>query len=496
MNNNNTYELIHEIVLGEETFKCSQEITQKLSDAQNEITELDETIASLQEVKPHCDKIDYMLAACSGALCGVIDVLFVGAPNFSELGKKSDKWFSEITKKFAQKEGWSPKDGEGKLENAINFLEGKYGNTKDKISGKLNIKIPYDQTTLPEDLKNKFGFNTNATKHHFQSLAHNPTLAGLLFSILDQFEHSSHFVIQGKIVVIRDTGGDLYGNTVPAKLLCAFRNWFGHLMSDISGSYKSAHKGNRGTGVPAPLYAWVNDIIVIKNKLGIKESELDKLIDEWVVRLFTKGFDLRFMAAQSIPVVANELITRFMYFIRRLISYFSDTSKQDRSFKEMMKRCSEKDNATVEKMLLVAHGTFCAVDIADASIRGCTKSGGNWLVGCTEFLLRVNIVGVGRLTLCLYKDIKNQMRIHEYEWDADIATGRKKIIEEYIQGLKRLAKNYDNFLFHSMISNFENGEYETAFKNSISDAEKWNVPEGQYIKTTEDRDNYFLGHEN
>ena len=54
----------------------------------------------------------------------------------------------------------------------------------------------------------------------------------------------------------------LEGRSFLSKLFCGIFNWLGHLISDVSGSYGSVCKGNRGMGIPSPLWTWINDIIV------------------------------------------------------------------------------------------------------------------------------------------------------------------------------------------------------------------------------------------
>lgn len=79
---------------------------------------------------PECDKLDYTLAACSGAICGILDIFLVGTPGESGFEKVSDKWFGDCTKTFAKMNGW---DGDGGLSSAIKTLEDVFG-------------IPYDRT--------------------------------------------------------------------------------------------------------------------------------------------------------------------------------------------------------------------------------------------------------------------------------------------------------------------------------------------------------------
>lgn len=195
-----------------------------------------------------------------------------------------------------------------------------------------------------------------AKNHHFRSLAHNPSLLGLFFSILDQFSNTSHFVTDGQLISLQqaDEKWELQGSNIPSKLFCGFANYIGHLISDVSGSSSSAAKGNRGTGLPSPLWTWANDIIAIKSKLGLKVTETDKAMNELALNIFEKGYDTRFQTAQAIPVFLNELLVRLIYAIRRLFRYFSNTPKTVRSLALMWKTCEPFSNATVKRMLTVA----------------------------------------------------------------------------------------------------------------------------------------------
>ena len=77
-----------------------------------------------------------------------------------------------------------------------------------------------------------------------------------------------------------ENGWELYGKNIPSKLFCGIINWFGHLVSDMSGSQSSARNGNRGMGIPSPLWTWTNDIIAIKSTLHIPVSETDKSMNQ------------------------------------------------------------------------------------------------------------------------------------------------------------------------------------------------------------------------
>ena len=61
-----------------------------LEQANLDIRLFDETIESVKTIKQNCDKIDYALAASSGAWCGILDMFFVGKPGETPLGNITD----------------------------------------------------------------------------------------------------------------------------------------------------------------------------------------------------------------------------------------------------------------------------------------------------------------------------------------------------------------------------------------------------------------------
>lgn len=472
--NQNTKLLLEmSVVDGEYDFTSS--IVAALNQAEFEIHNLDETIESIQCLKPNCDKLDYILAASSGALCGIIDIFLVGKPGESPLGDITDKWFANRTTDFAKLCGWEDK-GENSLSSAIRFLEKKF-------------KIPYDQRGVGDAAS--FVFDLTPTNHHFKSLAHNPSLLGLFFSILDQFTNSSHFISGGELISLADADGkfELRGNNIPSKLFCAFANWFGHLISDMSGS--SGSKG-RGMGIPSPLWTWTNDIIALKRSFNIPVSQFDNSINELAININKEGYDARFQSTQAIPVFINEMLVRLVFAIRRLIKYYAETDKETRSFSLMWKKCEPFSNPTVKRMLTVAHGTFCLIDIGDATVRGFVTGAGSF--NPTEFFLRLNIVGVGRLTISLYGEVKREIGIQKAEREIIFARKEKLVVQDYIEGLKLLSELYEDKNLVNFITDFKNSDmYIHAFEKSVMLAKKRNVPNNEILKNKMEIDSYFWG---
>ncbi|MBO2726696.1 hypothetical protein [Lactiplantibacillus plantarum] len=459
-------------------FDFSTSIADAIAKAETELVVLNETVDSIKGLKPDCDKLDYILATSSGALCGIIDIFLVGKPGESPLGNITDKWFVARTIDFAKLCDPEKKNFDS-LDSALRFLEKKF-------------KVPYDQTGLGD--AGKTIFDLTAKNHHFKSLAHNPSLLGLFFSILDQFSNTSHFVTDGQLVSLQqaDEKWELRGGNIPSKLFCGFANWIGHLISDVSGSSSSAAKGNRGTGLPSPLWTWTNDIIAIKAKLGLSVTETDKAMNELALNIFEKGYDIRFQTAQAIPVFLNELLVRLIYAIRRLFRYFSEIPKTERSFALMWKKCEPFSNATVKRMLSVAHGTFCLVDVGDAVSRSLIASGGTF--NAVEFVLRLNVVGVGRFAISLYGETRRAISYNHAKKEFDFASKETVIVSNYIEGLKILAHQYDDHYLLMFISDFEKSDaYIEAFGKSVTLAEVRNVPVNRILKSKPDIDKYFGG---
>lgn len=449
-------------------------ITNALQQADIELQTIHETIDSVNVLKPECDKIDYILSASSGALCGIMDIFLIGKPGESPLGNITDTWFANRTQDFAKICGWKgPRDNSDPLNSAICFLE-------------KHFKVPYDQRGIGDAGKAVYGLNPS--NHHFKNLAHNPTLLGLFFSILDQFTNQSHFVSDGKLISLQNTDEkiELHGFNIPSKLFCAVVNWFSHIMSDLSGA--SSTKG-RGMGIPSPLWTWMNDIITIKSQMGVSITEFDKSINELAEQIFLKGFDARFQTTQLIPVLVNELIVRFLYATRRLINYFNNTPKESRSVKLMWNTCKPFSNPTIRRMLTVAHGTFCLFDIGDATIRSFTSNGGEF--NPIEFFLRLNIVGVGRFTISLYGETKEQFKIMKAKKETIFALREKTIVENYIEGLKKLSNIYDDQELVNFTTDLnDTNKYIEAFKKSSFIANK--RLSSKTLETKEDIDSYFM----
>lgn len=336
--------------------------------------------------KANCDKYDYMIAVACGAIGGLIDILFVGVPkkesklgvsNESKLGNFVDNQANKITMKFAEMLGWDRQKAEDNnknvLNSAIGYLEDRY-------------KINYDQKTTAETGgKVK---NLSLKNHHLKSLGHAPDIIGLFFSILNQFTSTSTFVSNGQLITIDTETFELKGNNFIAKIFCGFCNWFGHLMSDWTGSSGAS---GRGSGVPIPFYELTQ--LLNFGRFGEKHQQTFAVI---CAKVFEDGYDFRYGIAMAIPVLITELLTRAMYAIKAVFYHNKDP-----------KDCIVTSSPELRRMLLVSHGTLCLLDGVDAGVR----SGGNLV----NFLLRTNFIAWVRFGHLALKEIYSWYRAGEID---------------------------------------------------------------------------------
>jgi len=211
--------------------KAKNQIENRLHVNSDEIKELNKEIERLTN---HADGIDYMVAVGSGITAGVVDSFWVGEFSFSRGKAWSNKKVNDFVMKAAKKQGYNGK----RLDGAIKHLEDKFKIPSDNIWKGKNIGI-------------------TPKSHHIDDLAHHPSLLGLFFSILTQFTKEGYFSNnEGTFLPISiDPNGDgLIGHDIKSKIFSGTVNWFYHLVSDMSGSNKTA---GVGMGIPGPILSLI-----------------------------------------------------------------------------------------------------------------------------------------------------------------------------------------------------------------------------------------------
>lgn len=317
-----------------------------------------------------CDRYDYMIAVTCGMIGGLIDIFFVGAPGTGTLGKWADSQTDNAVMGFAKLFGWNGEEKGKGVASAIGHLERRF-------------KVNYDHAT--SHATGGAVKNMSMSNHHVKSLGHSPDLVGLFFSILDQFSNTAHFVSNGQLIKINSETFELSGGNIVAKIFAGFTNWLGHLFSDMAGSSGGRGKVNagRGSGIPIPFYSLLQFLHV--GSFGQYRQKFATI----AVKVFESGYDLRHGIAMSVPVCVSELLTRMTWTCRARFDH-----------QKPWPECVPTENVPeLRRMLLVANGTLCLVDAADAGVR----SGGE----IVQFLLRTNLIAWVRFGMLALKECRS-----------------------------------------------------------------------------------------
>ena len=377
------YELMRLINMSE---ALSSRIGEKITDVEeNDISrnasrnsENQQTANESVDIK--LDKYDYMIAGFCGAAAGLIDAFFVKNPEFSLLGKQTDKVqdgvvikTSQLFWQFDTRQKGKPKKRPETLVQCISYLEQAFPVTYDARYAKdLNVAEGVLKGMAPRN-------------HHLLSLAHSPDLVGLIFSIIDQYSGLASFVDKGKVIRVepaRTSGAIPYlqGANMPSMIFCGFVNWIGHLLSDSVGASSTRRREGRGAGIPILFYE-----LFLEARVGNINGDT---FADVMVQVFEEGYDFRFGAAMAIPVMLEELFIRVLWMVRQKFC-------RNKSLIDCIPTTKHSD---LRMMLLIGNGTLCAIDGVDAVIRGK----GNLVVT----ICHLNLIGWARLVTLAFSELR------------------------------------------------------------------------------------------
>lgn len=385
--------------------KFQEEINKIDAELFSNKTRLEDLNKEIDRLTNHSDAADYLVAVGSGVLAGMIDVFWVEHFDL----ERGREWGSDKVNNFVKKVAeWTGYEGES-LRGAIVHLE-------------EHFKAPSDSNTMD------FG---GARQHHLRDFVHHPTFVGLMFSLLTQFTGKAYGTdVNGNFIIVDVENKTLIGQTIPEKFLLGVVHWFFHMVSDMAGSNSTP---GEGTGLPGPLLSLAKELSALPFFKNIEIG--DKQLSVWISKLFNGTllaerdengkpikplrFDLRAeiglayeLGRQAIPVILNECIVRGFYFIRKFAQEIKE--KNINHVKDLKlidwQRTWPVKNRTVIRMLTVSTGTFTAIDLGDAAIRGLSQSKGNKAIFLKEFVLHVNFAGVGRFSVAVGTDVVMGMK--------------------------------------------------------------------------------------
>ena len=108
------------------------------------------------------------------------------------------------------------------------------------------------------------------------------------------------------------------------------------------------------------------------------------------------------LTQQAVSVLLNEALVRAAYFITRLARELAaHEDVNDIEWENVM----PFGNRTIDRMDAIASMTFTTADIADAAVHAIVESEGNSILFGAAFIKRVNVVGIGRAAVAVYRDV-------------------------------------------------------------------------------------------
>ncbi len=353
------------------------------------------------------DSDDYLFATSAGLIAGFVDTIFVGTigkgKDASRLQNMVDKGTEKLVKKYALHQKIAELNNQkknAKSQKGINEIERKI---KELQNGRQNFDIKSSIRYLEK--KHKVGYDAATSKHikgmspdnhHLLSLAHEPSLLGLIIGIYNQLTGTATYMSkEGKIIntVAENANIELTGS-MPNQIIQAINNWFGHIMSDLSGS--STSKG-RGSGLPVPGWSSLQKLQFgnIKLKTNKPDTYTIAEVSEW---MFKNGYDVRAFTAELIPVLIYETLIR-LYWIYKQHLYYGKSLKDSFPI---------ANNRELARLLLIGASTFSTIDVTHGVIKSGTK-GGVQPLGIATFIMTVNKPGLIDLGFRSYQNIRFEL---------------------------------------------------------------------------------------
>lgn len=246
----------------------------------DELNEYVERIFPNNGVKTDTDRqlgmqtADYIVAALAGGIAVIVDALLVKIPKNMTVVRNGNRIIQEgdsLTGIFKS----IGIDENGTASKWVKTLE-------------VWFKVKYDKSIAPNTL------GLNPSSHRLHSLAHDPSLLGLMFAIKDTVGGTFTCLDRNGCLVVENIA-----ETDFSKLLIAPIVWMGHILSDAFTKM----------GVPIPGWSYLQ--LLQFGSFGEKE----RTISDVARYMYLNGYDLRHFLSMSSVNATIELIVRLYYIL-------------------------------------------------------------------------------------------------------------------------------------------------------------------------------------
>lgn len=128
------------------------------------------------------------------------------------------------------------------------------------------------------------------------------------------------------------------------------------------------------------------------------------------------------LGKECIPVLLNEALIRFYYFIRRLSKVIKDNKikKINDLNKDLLKEAIPFDNRTIVRMISISTSVMTAIDLGCAALKSINSNNFGM-----NFILNINFIGIGRTVVAISTDAVMGAKLHNSR------NRRMKLMNEY-----------------------------------------------------------------
>lgn len=258
----------------------------------------------------------------------------------------------------------------------------------------------------------------------FGELSGQPTVAGLVFSILTQYSGMYYYLDRnGEIRTRKVPKGYVFGEDDNEKIALAVMYWFFYVCAGYVTMGKKAFEElklpNKLTEVVTKICQGLIDNKKILGSYREAEQQFNKWLEE--MRDLSRVADpnrnafsilkdkMRSISSQLFPVLVNEGLVRASYTLCKLA--YEIKNKDIKSLEDIftidLRDIVPYGNRIISNMCMIASGTFVASNIGPAVLKAVSKIKNKNLEGAAEDIITaVNIAGIGRLIIAFADNSK------------------------------------------------------------------------------------------
>lgn len=191
----------------------------------------------------------------------------------------------------------------------------------------------------------------------------------------------------------------MHASPMMADIVKAVDKWQRHLSGDIKGWQDKKHEA---MGIDVMFFSLLNALAASPALKGTRLAVVVEKYRKAEKTGITAPPLAQALTQQAVPVLLNEALVRAAYFITRLAREFAaHEDVNDIEWENVM----PFGNRTIERMVAIASMSFTVADVTDALFHAALDSRGDYTLFGAAFVKRVNVVGIGRAAVAVYRDV-------------------------------------------------------------------------------------------